>query len=68
MPADPFRDGNMDWGPLAANNFAFFAAHMASGFTEQQALDLTGRYLSLILSVMFSQQGQQGEQQDPGGV
>ena len=26
MPADPFRDGQPDWGPLAANNFSFFSS------------------------------------------
>jgi hypothetical protein len=67
MPADPFRDGMPDWGPLAANNFAFFAAHLAAGFSEGQALDLTGRYLSFIVSVMFANQASQQEQ-DPGGV
>jgi hypothetical protein len=66
MPADPFRDGMPDWGPLAANNFAFFAAHLAAGFSEAQALDLTGRYLSFIVSVMFANQAAQ--QQDPGDV
>jgi hypothetical protein len=65
MPADPFRDGMPDWGPLAANNFAFFAAHLAAGFTEQQSLDLTGRYLSFIVSVMFANQASQ-EQDEPG--
>ncbi len=64
MPADPFRDGMPDWGPLAANNFAFFAAHLAAGFSEGQALDLTGRYLSFIVSVMFANQAAQ--QQEPG--
>lgn len=54
MPADPFRDGMPDWGPLAANHFAFFAAHLAAGFTEGQALDLTGRYLSFIVSIMYA--------------
>ena len=34
MPADPFRDGMLDWGPLAAGNFAFFTAHLAAGFTR----------------------------------
>jgi hypothetical protein len=56
MPADPFRDGMLDWGPLAAGNFAFFAAHLAAGFSEAQALDLTGRYLSLVVSILFANQ------------
>ena len=66
MPADPFREGMPDWGPLAANHFAFFTAHLAAGFSEGQALDLTGRYLSFVVSVMFANQATQ--QQDPGGV
>jgi hypothetical protein len=56
MPPDPFSDGMLDWGPLAANNYAFFAAHLGAGFSEQQSLDLTGRYLSFIVSVMFATQ------------
>lgn len=59
MPPDPFSDGMPDWGPLASANFAFFAAHMAAGFTEGQALDLTGRYLTFLVSVMFANQAQQ---------
>ena len=66
MPADPFRDGQLDWGPLAANNFAFFAAHLAAGFTEQQALDLTGRYLSFVVSVIFANQAAESSQPDSG--
>ncbi len=58
MPADPFREGMPDWGPLAANHFSFFSAHVAAGFTEAQALELCGRYLGFVLTVMFSQQGQ----------
>ena len=66
MPADPFREGQLDWGPMAANNYAFFSSHIAAGFSEGQALDLTGRYLSFIVSVMFANQASQ--QEDPGGV
>jgi len=54
MPADPFRDGMLDWGPLAANNFAFFSAHLAAGFSEGQALELTARYLSFVVGVIFA--------------
>lgn len=64
MPADPFRDGQLDWGPMAATNFAFFSAHLAAGFSEAHALDLTGRYLSFVVSVIFASQSQQ---QEPGG-
>jgi len=66
MPADPFREGQLDWGPLAANNFAFFSAHLAAGFSEGQSLELTARYLSFVVGVIFANQAQ--EQQDPGGV
>ena len=64
MPADPFREGMPDWGPMAANHFAFFSAHMAAGFSEGQALDLTGRYLNFVVSVLFANQAVQ--QQEPG--
>jgi hypothetical protein len=68
MPADPFRDGMPDWGPLAGNHFSFFAAHLGAGFTEAQALDLTGRYLGFVLTVMFANQPAQQQEQDPGDV
>jgi hypothetical protein len=61
MPADPFREGQPDWGPLAANDFAFFSAHMAAGFTEAQALELTSRYLAFALSIIYAGQAQQPE-------
>lgn len=63
MPADPFRDGLPDWGPLAANDFSFFASHLAAGFTEAQALELTARYISFVVTVSMSQP-QQPEQQE----
>jgi hypothetical protein len=66
MPADPFREGQLDWGPMAANNYAFFSSHIAAGFSEGQALDLTGRYLSFVVSVLFANQAAQ--QQEPGDV
>jgi len=52
---------------MAANHFAFFSAHIAAGFTEGQALDLTGRYLSFVMSVMFAGQAAQQPEQ-PGGM
>jgi hypothetical protein len=52
-----------DWGPLAANHFSFFAAHLAAGFSEPQALDLTGRYLSFVVTVMFANQAAQQPEQ-----
>ena len=67
MPSDPWREAQMDWGPLAAGNFAFFAAHLAAGFTEQQSMELTGRYLNFVVSVIFANQSrQQPEPPDPG--
>ena len=56
MPADPFREGQLDWGPLAANNFAFFSSHLAAGFSEGQALELTARYLSFVVGVIYANQ------------
>ena len=56
MPADPFREGQLDWGPLAANNFAFFSSHLAAGFSEAQALELTARYLSFVVGVIYANQ------------
>jgi len=66
MPADPFREGQPEWGPLAANNHAFFVAHLAAGFSEAHALELTARYLSFVVSVMFA--SQPSRQQEPGDV
>ena len=63
MPADPFREGQMDWGPVAAYSYSFFTAHMAAGFSEVQALELTGRYESYLLTVIFANQA---AQQEPG--
>jgi hypothetical protein len=62
MPADPFRDGQPEWGPLAANNHAFFVAHLAAGFSEAQALELTARYLSFVVGVIYASQ----QQPEPG--
>jgi len=56
MPADPFREGQLDWGPLAANNFAFFSSHLAAGFSETLALELTARYLSFVVGVIYANQ------------
>jgi hypothetical protein len=63
MPADPFREGHLDWGPLAANNYAFFSSHLAAGFSEGQALELTARYLSFVVGMIFA--GQAEQQQEP---
>lgn len=63
MPADPFREGQMDWGPIAAYAYSFFTSHMAAGFSEVQALELVGRYESYLLTVIFANQA---AQQEPG--
>ena len=62
MPADPFRDGQIDWSGIAAGNHAFFVAHLAAGFSEQNALELTARYLSFVVGVLYATQAQQPEQ------
>ena len=61
MPSDPFREGHVDWSGIAASNHAFFVAHLASGFSESQALELTARYMSFVVSVIFANQSQQPE-------
>ena len=43
MPSDPFREGMPDWSGIAAGHFSFFAAHLAAGFNEAHALELTRR-------------------------
>lgn len=72
MPSDPFREGQIDWGPFAANNFAFFSSHLAAGFSETQALELTTRYMSFVVSAIFANQAAQQhpeqQQEDPGGM
>ena len=60
-PPDPFRDGQPDWVPIASSNHAFFMAHLAAGFTEQQALELTARYMSFVVSIIYSQPQQPGQ-------
>ena len=63
MPSDPFREGQPDWSGIAANNHAFFVAHLAAGFSEQNALELTSRYLSFVVGVIYATQATQPEQQ-----
>lgn len=54
----------MDWGPVAAYSYSFFTAHLGAGFSETQALELTARYESYLLTVIFAQQaGQAGPEQ-----
>jgi len=59
MPSDPFRAGTPDWSGIAANNHAFFMAHLAAGFSEAQAMELTARYMNFVVSVIFTSQAQQ---------
>ena len=59
MPSDPFRAGTPDWSGMAANNHAFFMAHLAAGFNEAQSIELTARYLSFVMSVIFANSGAQ---------
>jgi hypothetical protein len=54
MPADPFRDTAPDWTEIAAADFTMYAAHVAAGFTEHQALELTARYLSFVIGVILA--------------
>ncbi len=68
MPSDPFREGMPDWSGIAANNHAFFVAHLAAGFSEGQALELTSRYLSFVVSVIFAVPAVQQQGEQPGGV
>lgn len=63
MPRDPFREGQVDWGPLAANDAAFLSAHVAAGMSEVCALELTKVYLQFTLGVLLAGQAQQP---DPG--
>ena len=66
MPADPFREGQIDCGWLANHDAAFFAAHVAAGLTEPVALELTKAYLQFVLGVMLANSAQQPEQEQPG--
>ena len=67
MPSDPFREGQPDWSGIAANNHAFFVAHLAAGFSEPNALELTSRYLSFVVGVIFANQmAEQQPEQQPG--
>jgi hypothetical protein len=65
MPADPFREGLADWDPLAAGCAGLFSALVAHGMSEPNALELTGRYLHLMLSAMIAN-SLQAAQERPG--
>jgi hypothetical protein len=50
-PADPFRvPDTPDLAQIAAANYNFFAAHLAAGFTEGQALHLTTTWLTMMIA------------------
>jgi hypothetical protein len=71
MPADPFREGQPDWGFVAANDHSFYVAHVAAGLPDAHALELTKVYLQFMLGVMLANAGQQQENpppQAPGDV
>jgi hypothetical protein len=62
-PADPFKlPEGPDLNQIAAANFSFFAAHLAAGFTEGQALHLTTTWLTMMVAAASQQPGQA----DPG--
>ena len=65
MPADPFREGQIDWGWLAGQDAAFFAAHVAAGLTETVAVELTKAHMQFWLGIMLANSAaeQQPEQQ-----
>lgn len=62
MPADPFREGQVDFGPIAANDTAFLSAHLAAGMSEVCALELTKVYLQFMLGVFLAGSAQVPEQ------
>lgn len=63
MPADPFREGHVDWGWLAGQDAGFFAAHVAAGMGEAHALELTKAHLQFWLGIMLANSAAQQQQQ-----
>ena len=63
MPPDPFSAPLADWSGMASALHEFFAAMIAAGFTEGQALHLATSYLNVLLSVMMTS----AASQQPGG-
>ena len=61
MPADPFREGQIDWGWLANHDAAFFAAHVAAGLSETVSVELTKAHMQFWLGVMLANAAQQPE-------
>lgn len=67
MPADPFREGQIDWGWLAGHDAAFHAAHVAAGMSEPAALELTKAHMQFWLGVILANSAsQQPPEQQPG--
>jgi len=56
MPPDPFSAPQEDWSQMAAGLYGFFAALAATGFSEGQALHLTGVLLTTMLAGAAQQQ------------
>ena len=54
MPPDPFSGVQDDWSQMAAGLHGFFAAHVAAGFSENNAMHLTTTYLNTLLSLMLA--------------
>lgn len=54
MPPDPFSGAQDDWSQMAAGLHGFFAAHVAAGFSETNAMHLTTQYLNTLLSLMLA--------------
>ena len=73
MPADPFREGQIDWGWLAGQDAAFLSAHLAAGMAEAHAVELTKAHMQFWLGVMLAgsaaqQPPEQQQDEQPGGV
>lgn len=67
MPADPFKDGQIDWTQFAAGNTAFFHAHIAAGMAEIPALELTKEYMRFWLGVILASPPPQPDQDETPG-
>ncbi len=62
MPRDPFREGQPDFGQLAALNYGFFSAHVAAGFSGDHAMQLTSAYMTMVVASAVAQQpGEPGQ-------
>ena len=66
MPADPFREGQIDWGWLAGQDAAFLSAHVAAGMSEAAALELTKAHMQFWLGIMLANSAVPQQPQPPG--